>query len=61
MPQAASLATLVREETGIEAELVRSSGGRFEIELDGELIYSKAETGEFPSEASIVDKIRDLS
>ncbi len=28
--------------------LVPSDGGRFEISLDGTLIYSKLETGRFP-------------
>lgn len=30
---------------GTSVELVRSSGGVFEIEVDGELVYSKKETG----------------
>lgn len=29
-------------------ERIESSGGRFEISLDGERVYSKLETGEFP-------------
>ena len=31
-----------------EIELVKSSGGVFEITLDGELVYSKKATGRFP-------------
>ena len=31
-----------------EIELVKSSGGVFEIILDGELVYSKKATGRFP-------------
>ncbi len=38
--------------------LVPSDGGRFEIEVDGELIYSKLATGAFPSEQEIVDALR---
>ena len=34
---------------GAEVELVKSSGGVFEITLDGELVYSKKATGRFPS------------
>lgn len=30
---------------GAEVELIESSGGAFEIERDGELIYSKRQTG----------------
>ena len=32
-----------------EVELVKSSGGVFEISLDGELVYSKKATGRFPA------------
>jgi selenoprotein W-related protein len=35
-------------------ELVPSDGGRFELSLDGELVYSKLETGVFPNEREIV-------
>ena len=37
--------------------LVPSSGGCFEVSLDGDLAYSKLQTGEFPNENSIVDMI----
>ena len=33
---------------GADIELVKSSGGVFEITLDGELVYSKKATGRFP-------------
>jgi selT/selW/selH-like putative selenoprotein len=33
----------------------QSSGGVFEIEVDGELIYSKAKLGRFPAEGEILD------
>ena len=33
---------------GSDVELVKSSGGVFEITLDGELVYSKKATGRFP-------------
>ena len=34
---------------GSEIELVRSSGGVFEITRDDELVYSKKATGRFPT------------
>ena len=34
---------------GAEIELVKSSGGVFEISLDGDLVYSKKATGRFPA------------
>ena len=33
---------------GADIELVKSSGGVFEIILDDELVYSKKATGRFP-------------
>lgn len=38
-------------------ELQPSSGGCFELAIDGELVYSKLETGQFPNEEEIVGEI----
>lgn len=35
-----------------------SDGGRFEVDIDGEGIYSKLQTGEFPEAHAIVGEIR---
>ncbi|MBN1853343.1 MAG: Rdx family protein [Pirellulales bacterium] len=35
-------------------EMVPSGGGCFEIDVDGERIYSKLATGEFPNESAIL-------
>ena len=37
--------------------LVPSGGGCFELTANGELLYSKLETGEFPDEQMIVDML----
>jgi selenoprotein W-related protein len=42
-------------------ELQPSSGGCFEVTVDGNLIYSKLETGEFPNEQSVTDQIQALA
>lgn len=39
-------------------ELIPSSGGAFEIEVDGDLIYSKKTVGRHPVAAEIKDLIR---
>ena len=41
-----------------EVRLVASSGGVFEISVDGALVYSKKQTGNFPDEAGLVAKLR---
>jgi selenoprotein W-related protein len=38
-------------------ELQPSSGGCFELTVDGDLIYSKLETGEFPDEDAMVAEV----
>ena len=37
--------------------MVPSDGGRFEISIDGDLIYSKLKTGQFPDEEKIVAEV----
>lgn len=44
---------------GIDAQLVRGSGGIFEVTADNERIFSKKEEGRFPTEKEIVDKLRE--
>lgn len=39
-------------------ELIPSSGGVFEVTVNGEKIYSKDETGLFPKSQEIIEKMR---
>jgi selenoprotein W-related protein len=41
-----------------ELRLIPSSGGRFEVTIDGELVYSKAATGQHTTNEQIVELIR---
>jgi selenoprotein W-related protein len=38
-------------------ELEPASGGCYEVTVDGELIYSKLDTGEFPEDDAIVAEV----
>jgi selenoprotein W-related protein len=40
-----------------DLKLVPSGGGCFELKANGELLYSKLATGEFPDEQAILDKV----
>jgi len=40
--------------------MIPATGGVFEVVVDGQLIYSKKETGEFPVEAKILALIDSL-
>jgi selT/selW/selH-like putative selenoprotein len=42
----------------VEIEFIKSSGGVFEVKKDGQLIHSKARTGNFPDEEALVKKLK---
>jgi selenoprotein W-related protein len=44
----------VHAKTGIEPELIASSGGVFEVSVDGHLLFSKRTQGRFPDDAEIL-------
>jgi len=48
------LAAAIRDSIGVESELIESRGGIFDVRLDGDLIYSKDETGRFPEHDEIL-------
>jgi selenoprotein W-related protein len=51
------LAALIRETAGVDPKLIPSGGGAFEIRVNGELIFSKLETGEWPDFDAIAQQI----
>ena len=40
---------------------MRGSGGIFDVTVDNRRIYSKRETGTFPSESEIVEKLKGMT
>jgi len=40
-----------------ELRLIPSDGGCFELSINGDLIYSKLKTGQFPNEQWVMDAI----
>ncbi len=55
---AVSLAEKLKTSLKLETDLIKGSNGIFDVEIDGKLVYSKNETGEFPDEESLVQKIK---
>ena len=55
--RAASLAAILKKHCGADVELIKSSGGVFEVVVDGELVYSKKAVGTFPDESLLLKKI----
>ena len=45
---------------GIDVELIRSSGGVFEVFVEDQKIYSKKQTGEFPEDDQMIAEIEKL-
>jgi selenoprotein W-related protein len=52
------LAALIRKTAGVTPRLIASGGGAFEIRVNGELIYSKLETGEWPDFDAIAGEVK---
>ena len=44
-----------------DMKLVPSGGGCFEVTINGELVYSKLKSGQFPDEQDIVDAVETRS
>ncbi len=57
MPQAASLADAIKSSFGINCQLIKGGGGVFDVVVDGNLVYSKDETGVFPDNEQLLGKI----
>ena len=53
------MAAEIKKQLGFESQLVRGSGGIFEVTVNNEKIFSKKDEGRFPSEKEIVDKLRE--
>ena len=47
----------IQEARDVESELVRGDNGVFDVVVDGELIYSKHQTGRFPDPDEILAKL----
>jgi selT/selW/selH-like putative selenoprotein len=51
------LAKALKERYGINARLIESDGGVFEVVKDGQLIFSKKTQGRFPEHQEIFDLV----
>jgi len=59
-PRAAGLAADLQREFGVATELIRGSGGIFDVKVDGTLVFSKHELGRFPEPGEVEAAIRKL-
>lgn len=51
------MAAKFSETFATQAKLIADGGGIFDVRVDGELVYSKHQTGEFPDEAALIDQL----
>ncbi len=56
--QAAGLANELQQKLGIKSELIKASGGVFEVEYGKRLVFSKKQLHRFPDEGEIVGLIK---
>lgn len=47
----------MKKQRGIDAKLIKGSGGVFEVVLDGQTIFSKKQAGRFPDHAEVLERI----
>jgi len=54
------LAAEIKKQLGVDSQVVRGSGGIFDVSVDNKRIFSKHEEGRFPTEKEIIEKLRGL-
>ena len=54
------MAADLKEKYGVEAELIRSGGGVFEVVCDGTLVFSKKKLDRFPEHPEVFEAIDAL-
>ncbi len=52
------MAEAIKKKSGIEAKLIKSGGGVFEVVADGKLIFSKKKEHRFPEHQEILEKLK---
>ena len=57
LDKALSLRETIEKRFGIKAELIKGTGGVFEVTFNNSLIFSKKELGRFPDDNEISDII----
>jgi selT/selW/selH-like putative selenoprotein len=54
------LAAKIKAAMKVDSQLIRSSGGVFEVTVDGTTVHSKKATGQFPLEDALVRDIAKM-
>ncbi len=54
------MAEELRGSLNIEAKLIPGSNGMFDVIVDGQLLFSKSQTGRFPNRGEISEKLKQF-
>lgn len=54
------MAAAIQNKYNVAATLIEGSGGIFDVKVDGQLIFSKKETGRFPEDHELLSAIAKL-
>lgn len=52
-----SLAAFLKQRLGVDSELVRGSGGIFDVAVDGDIVFSKHQEGDFPEHELVLQRL----
>jgi len=55
------LAASLKQEFGVEPELIRGTNGVFDVVVDDQLVFSKHDSGRFPDDGEVEARIRRLA
>ncbi|UCH79558.1 MAG: Rdx family protein [Candidatus Coatesbacteria bacterium] len=53
------MAAALEKEFGVKPKLVEGRDGVFDVEVGGDVVFSKAEAGRFPEEEEILRLVRE--
>ena len=54
------MAAKIKDAFGEDTFIIEGAGGIFDVNVQGKLVYSKHETGEFPDEDALIEQMRAL-
>lgn len=52
------MAAEIKNRFNIAPQLIEGRGGVFDVKADGELIYSKRQTGRFPEHSEVIEALQ---
>ena len=52
------MAAKIKDTLGEESFLIEGAGGIFDVNVNGKMVYSKHETGNFPDEDALVAELQ---